>query len=110
MITVAITFDAHALGRAKYEEVVQHGTVTRASGLLNLRWEDFSALDAAREIGLHGVAWEAVQDDTPGILTCIVRCADAALSELEKRLQEPPVFEYEIYGAVSPASITHGDR
>ena len=96
MITVAVTFDTQAVSREDFAKVVGNGAVMSASGLLNLRWEDFSALEAARELDLYNVAWEATRDDTPGILTCIIRYPNVILSELEERFQEPPVLEYEI--------------
>ncbi len=110
MITVAITFDAHALGREEYDKIAQSGRVIGASGLLNLRWEEFSALEAARELDLHDVAWEATRDDTPGTLTCIIRYEDVPLPELEGRLQGPSVLEYETYDGRTSRSITHGNR
>lgn len=99
MITVTVTFDTHAVSRDDYVKILRSGTVLSASGLLNLRWEDFSALDTAREFNLRDVAWEATRDDTPGILTCIIRYENAILSELAERFHEPPVLEYEIYEA-----------
>ena len=39
-----------------------------AAGILNTRWEDFSAVEVAKSVGLIGVAWDAVADDTPGTL------------------------------------------
>ncbi len=96
MIIIAVTFDSQALSREGFGQIVQGGMVLGTSGLLNLRREEFSALDAAREIGLHGVAWEATRDDTPGTLTCVIRYDALALPELQERFLDPPVFDYEI--------------
>lgn len=96
MTTIAITFDAQALSRVDFNRIVHGGTVIAASSLLNLRWEDFSALDAAREIGLQDVTWEATRDDTPGTLTCVIRYDIPALPGLQERLLAAPILEYEV--------------
>ena len=96
MTTIAVTFDTQALSREDFDKVAQGGVMLGASGLLNLRWEEFSALEAARVLDLHGVVWEAVRDDTPGSLTCVIRYDTLALPELEKRLLDPSVLEYEV--------------
>ena len=95
MITVTVTFDSQALSRNDFDKIVLSGMILSASGLLNLRWEEFSALDAARELNLHDVAWEATRDDTPGSLTCIIRYDTVTLPELEERFQGLPVLGYE---------------
>ncbi len=43
-----------------------------ATGILNARWEDFSALEVAQNAGLTEVAWDCVSDDTPGTLELVV--------------------------------------
>jgi len=98
MTTIAVTFDTQALSQESFSRIVQGGMILDASGLLNLRWEEFSALDAARGLDLHGVIWEATRDDTPGSLTCLIRYDTLALTELQKRLLDPTVVEYEIRG------------
>ncbi len=98
MTTLAVTFDSQALNRVAFDKVTQGGTVLGASGLLNLHWEEFSALDAARKLDLHGVVWEAARDDTPGSLTCLIRYDTLTLPELQERLSAQPVLEYEIRG------------
>ncbi len=95
MIILEVTFDTTALGREEYDQIASHGTVLTVSGLLNLRWEEFSALDAARALGLQNVEWEAVRDSTPGTLTCLI-AYDTLLPELQECLLMPPVVEYEI--------------
>lgn len=95
MILLEVTFDAAALGREEYDQIASHGTVPTVSGLLNLQWEEFSALDAARALGLQNVEWEAVRDSTPGSLTCLIAC-DALLPGLQECLLMPPVIGYEV--------------
>lgn len=95
MILLEVTFDTMALGREDYDRIASQGTVLNVAGLLNLRWEEFSALDAAHALGLQNVEWEAVRDSTPGSLTCLIAC-NALLPELQERLSMPPVVEYEV--------------
>ena len=94
MITLAVSFDTQSFNRADYDQIASGGVLLGAAGLLNLRWEEFSALKAARELGLHEVKWEAVWDNTPGTLTCTFRY-DALTPELEISLLAPSVLEYE---------------
>ncbi len=97
MFTLTITFDTQSFSREGYEQIVKNGQLLGASGVLNLRWEEFSALDAARQVNLHPVIWETTRDDTPGSLTCIIHYENVALPEVEKHLQNWPVIEYQIY-------------
>lgn len=110
MTTIAVTFDTQALSRESFSSIVQNGVLLSVSGLLNLRWEEFSALDAARDLDLHGVVWEAARDDTPGSLTCLIRYDTLALPELQKRLLGPSVLEYEIAEGSHSSSTSYGYR
>ncbi len=110
MTTIAVTFDTQAVSKDDFDKVAQGGTVLGAAGLLNLRWEEFSALDAARELDLHGVVWEAARDDTPGSLTCVIRYDTFTLPELQERLLDPTVIEYEIREGGPLPSVAYGDR
>ena len=94
MITVAVSFDTQSFDREDYDQIASGGVLVNAAGLLNLRWAEFSALKAARELGLHEVKWDAVWDNTPGSLTCTFRY-DTLTPELEISLLAPLVLEYE---------------
>ena len=94
MITLAVSFDTQLFCREDYDQIASRGVLLGAAGLLNLHWEEFSALDASREIGLRGVKWDAVWDSTPGSLICTFRY-DALTPELEISLLAPSVLEYD---------------
>ena len=96
MAILTVTFDAQSFSRNAFDRIVQNGVVEHTSGLLNLLWEDFSALDAARELGLPPVTWEVTRDSTPGTLTCRVRYPAGTLPGLQESLVDPTVLEYEI--------------
>lgn len=72
MTLLNVTFDTQTLAAAGLKRFLQKGQILRAVGILNVRWEDFSALDVAREAGLSGVVWESISDDTSGTLELIV--------------------------------------
>ncbi|MGI4787395.1 MAG: hypothetical protein ACRYFS_00950 [Janthinobacterium lividum] len=95
-MTATVCFDAQTMDYADFGKIVQDGTLLSTAGILNLLWEDFSAVEAARDLDLHGVDWEAVRDSTPGTLTCIIRYDTLSLPELQQRLLTSSVFEYEI--------------
>ena len=103
MIILTVDFDTSAFGKAEFDALLAGGMLLRAAGLLNLKWEEFSALDAAREIGLHDVEWDAVQDDTPGSLTCVIGYAALPPADLTARLLAPFVLDYDV-------SHSDGDR
>lgn len=73
------------------EQVLRGGQVIRAAGVLNIRWEDFSALDFAREAGLQEVIWDALQDDTCGSLELTVLYFQATQAEIAARVTDPYV-------------------
>lgn len=95
MTILIVTFDTSAFGKAEFDAFIPGGMLLRTEGLLNLKWEEFSALDAAREIGLHDVEWDAVRDDTPGTLTCVIGYHALAPADLEARLLAPCVIDYD---------------
>ncbi len=95
MMTLAVTFDTASFCREDYDQIASDGLLLNVAGLLNLHWEEFSALDRARELGLHSVVWDAVWDDTPGSLTYTFRY-DALTPELEISLLAPSVLEYDV--------------
>lgn len=109
MTTIAITFDSQALSRDDFDKIAQGGAVLSVTGLLNLRWEEFSALDAARELDLHNVVWETARDDTPGSLTCLIRYDTNTWAELQERLSMPPVLGCELRDT-QPQLTAHGYR
>ena len=95
MTTLTVTLDTAAFGRAEFDKIIPGGMLLRTAGLLNLKWEEFSALDAAREIGLHDVEWDAVRDDTPGSLTCVILYRVLSPDDLQARLLAPYVVDYD---------------
>ena len=86
MTTLTITVDTSGFGRAAFDEIMQGGVLLRTTGRLNLKWEEFSALEVAREVGLSPVEWDAVRDDTPGTLTCVILYRVLSPDALQTRL------------------------
>lgn len=95
MTTLEITFDTSAFGKAELDEMLQGGVLLHTAGLLNLKWEEFSALETARELGLSPVEWDAVRDDTPGSLTCVILYRDLSPADLQARLCTPYIVDYD---------------
>ena len=86
MTTLTVTVDTAGFGRTEFDALMQGGVILHTEGLLNLKWEEFSALDTARELGLSPVKWDAVQDDTPGSLTCVILYRALSPDDLQPRL------------------------
>jgi hypothetical protein len=72
MTILNVTFDTQCLSPSDLTCLLQGGQILRAEGTLNLRWEEFSALYVARDVGLTEVVWDSVSDDTPGTLELTV--------------------------------------
>src|SRR5436309_3755671 len=85
MVTVEVTFDSHRAHPAKVSQFLRGGTLVRATGSLNLKWEDFSALELSSTIHLRNVDWKATRDDSPSCLTLRVNF-DLATPEMLERL------------------------
>jgi len=96
MTVLTVTFDTSALRHDEFHTITQSGTLVSVAGLLNLKWEEFSALEVARELGLHNVVWEAVRDDTPEMLTCVIRYDSPAPADLQTQLLAPCVADYDL--------------
>lgn len=75
MTLLTVTFGTPTFEPDNFSEIIRIGALLSIAGLLSLKWEEFPAPEAARENGLHDVVWEAVRDDTPGTLTCVIRSA-----------------------------------
>lgn len=93
MTTLTVTVDTAAFGKAEFDEILQGGVLLHTAGLLNLKWEEFSALDTARELGLSPVEWEAVQDDTPSSLTFVILYRLLLPDDLQERLLAPYIVD-----------------
>ena len=85
MTTVSLEFYAADFGWHEFASVLRGGEVVQAFGLLNLKWEDFSAWEFAREAELGPVEWQTVQDDTPGTLLLRIEFPQAGAAELSAR-------------------------
>ena len=72
MTTLTVTVDTSGFGKTEFDDILQGGVLLHTAGLLNLKWEEFSTLEVACKLGLSPVEWDAVRDDTPGSLTCVI--------------------------------------
>ncbi len=99
MTTLMVTFDTSAFGKTEFDEIMQGGVLLHTAGLLNLKWEEFSALEAARELGLSPVEWDAVRDDTPGTLTCVILYRVLSPNDLQARLLASYIVDYDFLHA-----------
>jgi hypothetical protein len=100
MTFLHVTFATQSLPSLDLARLLHGGQTLHAAGILNVRWEEFSALDAAREAGLTGVVWESVSDNTPGTLELTVWYPHAHVETIRQRLaQIEGIEDYEIRGA-----------
>lgn len=98
MVTLEITMDSQAFSGDDFAMLSQGGTLLSATGILNRRWEDYSAQAAAECFGLSSVQWEQTWDDTPGSLTCLLGYAHCTKTDIETRLRTlSGIDNYEIY-------------
>jgi|GEM_PF-2633968 len=96
MTLLTVTFDTPTFEQENFNEIMQGGTFLSVTGLLNLKWEEVSALEVARELGLHNVTWDAVWDDTPGTLTCVIRYDSSLPAGLKTQLLAPCIVDYDL--------------
>jgi hypothetical protein len=93
MIAAMVTLDSQSASESDFEQIVHDGEVVRARGVLNKRWEDFSAAELARETGLKDVEWDIVQDDTPGSLSLTIEYPSLSGEDIEARLKRIKAVE-----------------
>ncbi len=96
MTTLEISFDAQTLNDNVFHDILRDGILLRACGLINLRWDDFSAQRLFSSLGLSDVIWETTRDDTPGTLTCLVFYAGKTQEEIGARLQNNAINDYDL--------------
>jgi len=92
-----VTLDTQCVAACDLKALLRNGQVLHASGTINLRWEEFSALNLVQGAGLTDVAWEAVSDDTPGSLELTILYPELGEDRIRRRLAETSgIEEYEI--------------
>ncbi len=98
MVTLEITVDSQTFTEDDFAVLQKGGRVLCVTGILNRRWEDYSAQAAAKCFGLSSVQWEQTLDDTPGSLTCLLGYAHCTKADIETRLRAlNGIDDYTIY-------------
>lgn len=98
MVTLEITVDSQTFTKDEFVILSQNGTVLSVTGILNRRWEDYSAQKAAECFGFSSVQWEQTWDDSPGSLTCLLGYAHCTKMDIEARLRAlNGIDDYTIY-------------
>lgn len=85
---MTVSLDTTTAVQEEVQYLLRDGQLIHAAGILNTRWEEFSALDVARSLGLHNVAWDCTGDDTPGSLELTVLYFRPTQAEIEERLRQ----------------------
>jgi len=97
MPIATITLDTSVAGNEDIEALLLDGEVISVTGLINLKWEDFSAIDTARNSGLQGILWQSSYDDTPGSLSLTVRYSSLSTNDVTARFENrSEIEEYEM--------------
>lgn len=96
MTILEIAFDAQTLNDDAFHEILSDGILLRTCGLINLRWDDFSAQKIASDLGLKGIVWEITRDDTPGTLSCLIFYPDKTRQEIKSRLKNDGIIEHDL--------------
>lgn len=60
-----VDFEAADVGREGVRQLLDRSVLLEAEGTINLRWEDWSAIELARSFDLSAVCWTASEDDSP---------------------------------------------
>lgn len=68
MTFLNVTFDTQCVDVNELKTLLQEGQVLHSAGILNRRWDDFSAFEIAQKVDIPGVIWDNVFDDTAGSL------------------------------------------
>ena len=105
MATVFITLNTTQVDTNDFETFVRDGEVISASGVINLRWEDFTAIDIAERLGFQEVNWDALGDDTPGSLSVTVCYPYLSSLAIEARCQSKSYIED--YSVRNPLILRH---
>ena len=86
MVTLMITLDTQTFAKEDFDVLLQDGILLKVIGLVNHRWEEFSAVQTANRFGLRPVFWEETWDDTPGNLTCHFGYWDQTKAQIQCRI------------------------
>lgn len=99
MTTFRLTIDTQSTSGAGVRSIVRIARPISVRGVINTRWDEFSAVGVAAAAGLHNVVWDCVSDDTPGSLEVTLlrhpsRCAELrALIRAEGGVECRPVMQ-----------------
>lgn len=98
IVLVNVTLDTQRVGLLELNSLLEGGQILHAAGVINIRWDDFSASEAVQDAGLTGVEWERVMDDTPGILELTLLYSQKEREEIGYQMaQTDGVDSYEIF-------------
>ncbi len=98
MVTLEITLDTQAFAKDDFAVLLRNGVLLTATGVINRRWEEYSAIEAAAGFGLQTVTWEQTWDDTPGSLTCLLGYWLPTKAEIQSRLSSlDGIISQELY-------------
>ena len=110
MITLNIILDTQVFAKDDFDFLLVNGILLSVTGVVNRRWEDFSAIQAAKQFGLQNVGWEQTWDDTPGSLTFLIGYPSRTKAEIQSCLHKlDGVDQYDIYSLHWPFSEGHGN-
>jgi hypothetical protein len=87
MVILSISLDTQTVSVSNIAALLAEGQIIHVEGIINIRWDEFSAKEVSRELALYDVEWERVDDDTPGRLEMIILYTGYIEGDLEKRLQ-----------------------
>ncbi len=100
MTFLNVTIDTQRVPVFGLKALLHGGHILHSVGILNIRWEDFSALELAQKAGLTGVIWDRVFDDTPGTLVLTVWYPQVEQNIVQQRISEiEGVEDWEVQGS-----------
>ena len=86
MTFLNVTFDTQCVDVNEFKTLLQDGQVLHAVGILNIRWDDSSALELARDAELLGVTWDVVYDDTASSLELTIWYPFVGVNSIQQRV------------------------
>lgn len=93
MVIAEFSFYTADVSKDMFDALVLDGRVLRTHGVINARWDDFSASESVDRFGLAKVEWDVVNDDTPGSLTLEVEYRGHDRWEIGSRMADCPALD-----------------
>lgn len=94
MIITAVEIDTQIADTEQLRRILADGQLLHAGGIINTRWQEYSAQEIAEAAGIENVCWDVVADDTPGMLELTIWYPRQSRQEIAMRLSQQKSIEH----------------